>query len=39
LRATAFVIVGGLVTCTLVDLFVVPALCLRLVGPDFPPEK
>lgn len=33
LRATAFVIVGGLVTCALVDLFVVPAVCLRLVRP------
>jgi Cu/Ag efflux pump CusA len=39
LRTTAFVIVGGLLTCTLVDLFVVPAMYLRLVRPDFPPEK
>jgi Cu/Ag efflux pump CusA len=31
LRATALVILGGIVTATLVDLFVVPALSLRLV--------
>jgi Cu/Ag efflux pump CusA len=39
LRPTALVILCGMVTAALVDLFVVPALCLRLVRPDFPPEK
>ena len=39
LRPTALVVLSGMVTATLVDLFVVPALCLRLVRPDFPPEK
>jgi Cu/Ag efflux pump CusA len=34
LRPTALVIVGGLVTSTLVDLVVVPVLCLRSPGPD-----
>ena len=32
LRPTAIVILSGMVTCTLVDLFVVPALYLRLTG-------
>jgi Cu/Ag efflux pump CusA len=38
-RPTALVVLSGMVTAMLVDLFVVPALCLRLVRPDFPPAK
>jgi len=34
LRETALVVLCGMVTAALVDLFVVPALCLRLVRPD-----
>ena len=39
LRPTALVVLSGMVTAMLVDLFVVPALCLRLVRPDFPTVK
>jgi Cu/Ag efflux pump CusA len=36
LRPTALVILSGMVTCTLVDLFVVPTLYLRLAKLDLP---
>ena len=36
LRPTAIVILGGMVTCALVDLFVVPTLYLRLAKLEFP---
>jgi Cu/Ag efflux pump CusA len=39
LRPTALVILSGMVTCTLVDLFVVPTLYLRLATLDFPLKK
>jgi Cu/Ag efflux pump CusA len=39
LRPTALVILSGLVTCTLVDLFVVPTLYLRLAKLGFPLKK
>lgn len=39
MRPTALVILSGMVTCTLVDLFVVPTLYLRLAKLDFPLKK
>jgi Cu/Ag efflux pump CusA len=35
----ALVIVGGLCTSTLLNLFVLPALCLRILRFDAPPEE
>lgn len=39
LRPTALVILSGLATCTLMDLFVLPSLYLRLAKLDFPLKK
>ena len=39
LRPTALVILSGMVTSTLVDLFVVPPLYLHSVIPTFPLKK
>ncbi len=39
LRPTALVILSGMITCALVDLFVLPTLYLRLASLDIPTEK